>query len=289
MLLIEYLICTIYFAILELFYCFLLFLTISISLPQPERYERYTEPSVNAALGAFPWIIRQYRDYPYGRCTGVLISSSHILTAGHCISDSTSNIIIEFLNTPNAIKIGAVRYIKHSITDLAIVEIQPQSVCSGGSLDLNTTCANLSEINDILAGGYALEKKLKIIYPSWINNCPRDQILLTYAGVGEFGDSGGPLFYQSREKTEDFNIVGIFTSDNNRKPSTLYFTSLEANRNFIEDHIQMSKTYDQVENKYTTLSSSLNIQNWTNLSSSALSTKSLSYISVLPIIIYLLY
>ena len=217
-----------------------------------ERHGRYTDPSMVVPSGELPWIVLQ-SNY-YGRwCTGTLVTNKHVITSAHCLNDKESwNLKVEFINAKNSPTINVIRFIKHpdyvgrTETDIAIMELsEPVDIQPMPNIDFfKYICYELiHRIKNPVAAGFQGTTTLKKVNLSWlmIEECQRvHKYALYYSGYSDNGDSGGPLFYESNNKSY---IIGVHRGSFDYKGSIAYYASFSRNVDFITGYLNLSSAY----------------------------------------------
>ena len=247
---------------MQLQFCINIYLLISIcsySIPVSAS-KRYTSPAEYVELGKYPWILHQTNNYNILNCSAVLISQSHALVSAHCVFRQNRRCIrLFFSNSIHPFSVGVSRiaihpdYTNHDYFksgkfpehDIAILELETSVNVTPVAIDTRRyNCTDIHGIQNPLTAGYAHNLYLKETFLEWLpgygcgsSDFP-DLYTLKYAGIGEFGDSGAPLFFL---KNNRFFLLGIHYGglDKGSDYPNLYEPAAK-NLEFIENHTNIN-------------------------------------------------
>ncbi|WOG30254.1 trypsin-like serine protease [Endozoicomonas sp. 8E] len=218
-----------------------------------DRQKRYTEPTEVVAPGLLPWVVKMTD--ASGTFTGVLISDRHIVTVAHALDtfSDTDCLKAHFKNALAPFSVRASRYILHSKFDssriiynydFAIIELdQKISLDEKGIklplIDNKTYLTNdLYKINPIYAVAYSDHDALEKVILTWLS-VKNSVYELNYAGYGEDGNSGGPLFYSMNDTAY---LLGLLDASSGVAGGVIIFEALSKYLDFIEDNTSLKKS-----------------------------------------------
>ena len=226
------------------------------------RYPRYTASAYTVERGSYPWIAKvNHQDYT---CTGILATDRHVITAAHCLRDRVpvSSLVVQFNNASENFEVRGKRFVNHPVYrheregdayseqhDIAIIELDQPVNLSVPDINLDDfDCDDVFNITMPMAAGYRSRSTLKITPPlNWENGlgcnatdpgAEATYYTLTYEGIGQPGDSGGPLFNIVDDRLTIYGIARGVRGKAPQPPGTdIYFTKLSLNSDFLVQYL----------------------------------------------------
>ena len=217
-----------------------------ISLMSYSDYEegavkRYTEPSELVDCDKYPWIVRLESSKAQAEYvgTGFIFNKKYVLTAAHVL-DNTNCLKVKLYNACDYVEVDADAYLINSKynggkCDLAIVRlkqnVRPKNLIDNEIvfIDYYSQGDSLNENSSWIAAGYATNDFLKKARVSLLNlnknyddECPL-HYPASYAGIGEPGDSGSPIFKIINNSTY---ILGVLYEGDDYDGGTDYYTPI---------------------------------------------------------------